>query len=416
LWLVLLGLSTLACKKPAPPAPETIRTDAAAGSNTSAPASHSLPFIEDDYPRALAAARANKQLLFVDVWAPWCHTCLSLKRFVLTDPALTQHAAAFAWAAVDSEKPENAALIEKLGLSVLPTLWVIDPETEKPVWTWKGALTASELSGALHDVRAKREGARGAQADALAASLESEQKWDECVDVAQREGPSLAEGTYRVDLAVTGARCAMDAPDKSNARAALPKLVAELDNLTASSSAAVLADDRSSAFEARVAAHKAQGDAALAKTTATRWAAFLEAAANAAKSPQERAVFDSHRLGAYLELGQPERALPMLAQSERDFPDDYNASARKARALLELGRLDDALASADRALAKAYGGRRLRIFLLKADVYAKKKEASGERAVLDAALAEAKTIPLRASYERLRKSIEERRAALAPAK
>lgn len=30
-----------------------------------------LPFIEDDYPRALAEARARKLPLFVDVWAPW---------------------------------------------------------------------------------------------------------------------------------------------------------------------------------------------------------------------------------------------------------------------------------------------------------------------------------------------------------
>ena len=30
-----------------------------------------LPFIEDDYPRALAEAQAKKLPLFVDVWAPW---------------------------------------------------------------------------------------------------------------------------------------------------------------------------------------------------------------------------------------------------------------------------------------------------------------------------------------------------------
>ena len=30
-----------------------------------------LPFIEDDYPRALAVARERKLPLFVDSWAPW---------------------------------------------------------------------------------------------------------------------------------------------------------------------------------------------------------------------------------------------------------------------------------------------------------------------------------------------------------
>ncbi len=30
-----------------------------------------LPFIEDDYPRALAEARAKKLPIFVETWAPW---------------------------------------------------------------------------------------------------------------------------------------------------------------------------------------------------------------------------------------------------------------------------------------------------------------------------------------------------------
>jgi len=30
-----------------------------------------LPFIEDDYPRALAEARAAKRPIFVEAWAPW---------------------------------------------------------------------------------------------------------------------------------------------------------------------------------------------------------------------------------------------------------------------------------------------------------------------------------------------------------
>jgi hypothetical protein len=30
-----------------------------------------LPFIEDDYPKALALARERSLPLFVDAWAPW---------------------------------------------------------------------------------------------------------------------------------------------------------------------------------------------------------------------------------------------------------------------------------------------------------------------------------------------------------
>ena len=30
-----------------------------------------LPFIQNDYPRALAEARARKLPLFIEAWAPW---------------------------------------------------------------------------------------------------------------------------------------------------------------------------------------------------------------------------------------------------------------------------------------------------------------------------------------------------------
>jgi hypothetical protein len=30
-----------------------------------------LPFIQDDYPKALAAAKAAKKPIFFEAWAPW---------------------------------------------------------------------------------------------------------------------------------------------------------------------------------------------------------------------------------------------------------------------------------------------------------------------------------------------------------
>jgi hypothetical protein len=36
-----------------------------------APAHKVLPFIEDDYPKALQEARARKLPLFIEAWAPW---------------------------------------------------------------------------------------------------------------------------------------------------------------------------------------------------------------------------------------------------------------------------------------------------------------------------------------------------------
>ena len=42
-------------------------------SKKTGPAAHRevLPFIEDDYARALTEARARKVPLFIEAWAPW---------------------------------------------------------------------------------------------------------------------------------------------------------------------------------------------------------------------------------------------------------------------------------------------------------------------------------------------------------
>src|SRR5919201_1479189 len=76
-----------------------------------------LPFIEDDYPAALARARTRKVPLFIDAWAPWCHTCRSMRAYVFTDPALAPHAARFVWLSLDTENAKNAAIRGKLGIS-----------------------------------------------------------------------------------------------------------------------------------------------------------------------------------------------------------------------------------------------------------------------------------------------------------
>jgi MFS transporter, Spinster family, sphingosine-1-phosphate transporter len=382
------------------------------------PASQPLPFVEDDYGRALAAAKASHRPLFVDAWAPWCHSCMSLRSFVFPRPAMQKKRERFVWLAVDTDKPENAAFVSKFEASVLPTLWVIDPETETPLLKWPGTLTAEELAALLDEVADAyaaggealarlRSGATSRNRDRIVEAeilgLAEAKDHAACATRAAEETGRLQSATARADVAVTGASAAIElAPASAVRSATLPKLVAALEAIAADRKLPLVADDRSGVYEALVAALKAEpATARRALPVARAWADFLEAEAAKAPDPVARAVFDPHRLGAYLELGEPERAIPMLEASARDLPRDYNPHARLARAFLELKRYDDAVAAVDRALRLAYGSRKLKIHLLKADILAKKNDRAAEKAALEQAIADAGGLALSDGYKRL---------------
>jgi hypothetical protein len=122
-------------------------------------------------------------------------------------------------------------------------------------------------------------------------------------------------------------------------------------------------------------------------------AAFLEGEAARAKNPDARAVFDSHRLSTYMALGEPARAIPMLKASERDLPDDYNPPARLAAAYKAMKQYDEALAASDRALAKAYGPRKVGILQTRADIFAAKGDAEAARKTMEETVQYAESLP-----------------------
>jgi thiol:disulfide interchange protein len=106
--------------------------------------SSGITFIEDDYARARSEARAKGVPIFVDTWAPWCHTCLSLRAYVFPDARLRPVADRFVWLSIDTERESNADLVSRLGVRVLPTLFVIDATDERVRLAWPGSLTAPE--------------------------------------------------------------------------------------------------------------------------------------------------------------------------------------------------------------------------------------------------------------------------------
>lgn len=406
-----------------------------------------LPFIEDDYPKALAEARAKHRPLFVDVWATWCHTCMSMRSYVFTDDIIKAKADAFVWLSIDSERSENAAFLKQFPIGSLPTLFVIESANETASLKWLGSVTAPELLSLLDGTPATGESAvalvRGNQAsakgdtgeaiaayrdalkaappgwtkratvvDMLVSRLQEAKEHAACADLASDEVGKLPTGTSRLNVTMSGVMCALELPKGNPSRARAGVLIAELKKLVIDPDLGVLADNRSAAFEELIYVLKSEGDPAEAKKVAAAWASFLEGEAKKAPNPAARAVFDPHRMSAYLELGEGERALPMLSESERDFPNDYNPPARVARVDFELKRYPDALAASARARQKAYGARKLKIYVLTADIFAAQGDRAGEKAILREALAYARTIPLREGYEKLRADLEKRAARL----
>lgn len=430
------------------------RSQGVAPTAAQARTSEVLPFIHDDYPKAIAEAKRRNKPLFVDAWAPWCHSCQSLRTFVLTDPSLAPLAADFVWLSVDTEREVNAEWVARYPHSALPTLWVIDPSTDRPILKWAGTATAEELRALLavsvrdaqkagsgdrsvvaataafvrgnHALAAGDvEGAEREHRAALAAAtkdhpyrarivetlvtqLSLRKQYVMCAELAAAEAGGLPPGTPRASALAAGLACAREA-----------KLVAEMDRLVeiayrdaTARDASLLPDDRSALYEELVETKEARGDAGGARALAREWATYLEAEAARTKTNDARASLDPLRLSAYLALGEPARAVPMLEQSERDFPEDYNPPARLGRAFLEMKRLGEADKAADRAIARVYGPRAMRVFALKADIAKARGDRAAEVAALEEALARSERSTLTEGQKSVREGLVKRLAAL----
>jgi len=377
-----------------------------------------------------------------------------MRAFVFTDPALTSRAGQFVWLEMNADDERNAALAERLSLEVFPTFYVLDPADESVVMRREDGMTVAEMDAFLEEaaraasgrgssspleaalLRADRLNGEGKKPEAAAAYREAldqapagwppygravvallflHQLQDEnakCLALAREARPRLSGAPAAVMVARSGLDCALGLDKEDAGRAAaIAEMEAATRRTVADPALGAIADDVSSSYLSLIRARKDAGDAAGATKDAEAWAAFLDAQAAAAKTPEQRAVFDAHRLSAYLELKQPERAIPMLQESERDLPGDYNPSARLALAYFEMKKLDEALAASTRALPKVVGPRRIQVLQRRSDILAAKGDAAAAREALEQALAYAESLPPGQRSERtiqaLKKKLEQ---------
>jgi tetratricopeptide (TPR) repeat protein len=354
-----------------------------------------------------------------------------MRAYVFTDKSLERYAGRFVWLSVNTEDSKNAGFLAKYPIPALPTLLVLNPDGDRIVMRYVGGATLDQLTKLLDDASKKTQ----SPSDTLVQSadkLASEGKHDEAIKVYEsalekapknwrRFGPTAESLLYSMsvakqydrcasralelyarlkstrsgaNVAASGLDCAASMDEKSDKRAGL---IADLEKAAREALADpkidLAGDDRSGIYISLIDAHEALKDEAGLKQLREEWAAFLEKAASQAKTPEQRAVYDSHRLSAYLDLGTPEKAIPMLEQSARDFPDDYNPHARMSLAYKAMKDYDKAIAESDVALQHAYGPRKLLILRQKADVYVAKGDKEAAKQTIADAVAYAKSLP-----------------------
>ena len=395
-----------------------------------------LTFIEDDYPKALAAARAQHKPLFVDFWATWCHSCLSMQRFVLADPGMKPVADSVVWASVETERDPNKAVVEMYPLDGWPTFLILDPDTGAVLGRFLGSGTVQDMRAFVQDgVRAYREKGKpadpawAAQRDGDAARNRGDlkatakaygravqlSKADDsqrplrlnlymsallktkdhraCVQTGLRDARNTPDSALGSDFQSYAFACAQNLPKGDPEAVRMHELaVARLREILARPDAPLAADDRSDALANLAEMLDVAGKHPEAVAVMQERAEVLEKAAGAAPDATMASTFDAHRADTYLYLKTPEKAEQILAQREKEMPQDYNPPARLARVLFEQKKLAEAESAIDRALARMdRGQRRVGILGLKAKIL--QAEGKSTAAVLREQLEVLRSLP-----------------------
>src|SRR5262249_45059390 len=267
-----------------------------------------------------------------------------MRAFVFTDLALQRHAGQFVWLSINTEKASNAPTLAKYPVQVWPSFYVVDPKTETIAMRWVGGATVPQLEKILDDGSRSVRGSKDSLADRLGPAarlfgegknadaakeyqallketpanwpsrrrvtesllfaLQKTRQYEPCAVTARDAFASVRETSSAANVAAIGLDCAVSMPAESPSRAKLvSEMTADAKLVVSRPRSDIAADDISSLYESLAVEREAAKDEEGRRDVLSSWASFLEAQAARTSTPEARAVFDSHRLAAYVELG-----------------------------------------------------------------------------------------------------------------
>jgi thiol-disulfide isomerase/thioredoxin len=343
--LAVLALAVAACHRP----------DPCAGTQPEGP----LAWFTDDMNAAATCAKAKNVPIVVDLWAPWCHTCLSMRTTVFVDPSFAADRDRFVFVALDTDRYVNAPALTKLSISAWPTFYVLDPDKQDVLARFVGAASVEQFHGFLDaGARARKGGAAAVDARmlggerALAAKdyLTAAQEFAAAIGQAPASWPRRREAMYdrllaqsrngdhkacvlTVGSALTaigndaiatnfldiGWTCAKDLPaaDQELAPPLRDRIIARWREILADPSAKLSIDDRAEALGFLRDALEQQHQHDEAMQVAEQARALLDDAANKASDPLAAMTYNWPRADVYVFLGKPLDLVPALEKSAR---------------------------------------------------------------------------------------------------
>lgn len=91
--------------------------------------SRGIQFIEGDWGKALAGAKKQNKLIFLDAYTSWCGPCKLLKRNTFPNKDAGEFFNSnFINVAIDMEKGDGPALARRYGVTAYPTLIITDAD------------------------------------------------------------------------------------------------------------------------------------------------------------------------------------------------------------------------------------------------------------------------------------------------